>query len=98
MSETWLRKYTAHTQENQGPQSYRILLHCSFFKSVMENKPASAGLHFFRMWHVCLVRSFGFSPVALDLYGSLERLVSLLVIHIHEKCEKCHIPNQVPFE
>ena len=31
MSETWLRKYTARTQENQGPQSYRILLHCSFF-------------------------------------------------------------------
>lgn len=64
----------------------------------MENKPASAGLNFFRMWHVCLVRSFGFSPVALDLYSSLKRLVSLLVIHIHEKCEKCHIPNQVPFE
>ena len=39
------------------------------------------------MWHVCLVRSFGFSPVALDLYGSLERLVSLLVIHIHENAK-----------
>ena len=41
---------------------------------------------------------FWIHPVALDLYSSVKRLVSLLVIHIHEKCEKCHIPNQVPFE
>ena len=53
----------------------------------MENKPASAGLNFFRMWHVCLVRSFGFSLVALDLYSSVKRLVSLLVIHIHENAK-----------
>ena len=52
----------------------------------MENKPASAGLNFFRMLHACLFRSFGFTPVASDLYKSVKRLVSFLVIHIHEKC------------
>lgn len=64
----------------------------------MENNPASAGWSCFRMWRVYRFRSFGYTPVASDLCRSVKRLVSLLVIHIHENCEKCHIPSEVPFE
>ena len=89
MSETWLRKYTAFTQENQGPQSYRILLHSKI-------NPHLQVWTFF----VCGMNVFFAvldSPIALDLYSSVKRLVSLLVIHIHEKCEVSH-SKSVPFE